>query len=1099
MSRFEEILSSTPLPFVGRQPELERLVTFWRETEEADGLRATVVVGEAGIGKSRLIGELIPRVEGHGGVVIHVRLYPEGRTSIGPLLQRAVASSRSARPLLRRTPEASLGSMIAALRRLTRLRPTLLIVEDTEHLAEESLGELVHLADALATDPLAILTLSRPVEHAGRQLLNRYRVDEIELGGLAGADHMELWQRLFGAPADPDVVDALRRAARGNPMAVRSALRGALRAGMLDGTIDGPWSMAAGGNIETVFRQSAEAVPLELTVYLSDAERCAAERLATLGEIFSRESAELVLRDHPSLLTGLISSGIIATTESWTSPLPGKESASGLLAFTHSLLHDYLARDARPDIPLLAEVIGHDLPLYSVTPVLLFGRGDAGELATLPLALLHAAITRLLSIGEALNRGADWRMAPIVWECADRLFKIAEDRWSATEHRALQCEILTHRIFAYQRGTYNEEYAAEVARFMELTEQVSTQTEAEQRISALLYAQDLQFRHTRSPGLEYWEMIDELLERFPELLRTQNYIHALQQEARLAGWSQNDRLFDLVEERLRKIEELDGMAPELVHLARTRVGLYLLPHFRSAADVAARLRLLEVIDRSEVRGWLNVLAQKVELFHRIGRFVEVGEQVDRVIELHHENGLPRMENRYRTLRQLARLARHGSVEEAERGIRGIFEASPVPISNEFRRFVVKTIPLVAALNGRLEWSGRLTAELASAGAGNPVRSRLARALSVEGLDGLAEWLAAPPPADEGLARLHRVASMLTGRPFEEEIVAADLRGASAAAPVTLEEAHDLRILAEILDRGRCSVALASLGLDGKKLVADMARLLLAWLFERALLPGLRSTLERFSPALGAKEEAAWHGRISTLAAADAATATTAPPVHISMLGTILITKAGEEPHRLRGSRLSTLLGLLVADRMLGRSLSPTEFRRLVFDAADPEYGRRMLNGAVWRLREILGHDLILTDGETPRLDTDRVEVDLLVADTHLVRAIAAVHDGTPMRAVPLLMAALDATRGEVPFPGLYDEFFEAARDDFESRLRHAVIDVAETLLREEDPLRAEEVLRRALETIPGDEDLSLLLQQALVALGRSAEARLVARRAAHAT
>jgi DNA-binding SARP family transcriptional activator len=209
-----------------------------------------------------------------------------------------------------------------------------------------------------------------------------------------------------------------------------------------------------------------------------------------------------------------------------------------------------------------------------------------------------------------------------------------------------------------------------------------------------------------------------------------------------------------------------------------------------------------------------------------------------------------------------------------------------------------------------------------------------------------------------------------------------------------------------------------------------------------------------------------------------------------MLGVIEIAHADAEPEPLRGVRIRTLLGLLVADQMVGRSLSPREFVQIAggSDEENPELARKKRNMAVVRLREAIGADAILTDEKTPRLNLARVEVDLLRADDLVKRALAAGREGALVRAQPLLIEALELTRGEVPFPTLYETFFEAAREDFEYRLRTAIIDIAQGALSEGDAGGAEEILRRGFEAMPDDEQVAELLQQALSLRGNRLEA-----------
>jgi DNA-binding SARP family transcriptional activator len=88
----------------------------------------------------------------------------------------------------------------------------------------------------------------------------------------------------------------------------------------------------------------------------------------------------------------------------------------------------------------------------------------------------------------------------------------------------------------------------------------------------------------------------------------------------------------------------------------------------------------------------------------------------------------------------------------------------------------------------------------------------------------------------------------------------------------------------------------------------------------------------------------------------------------------------------------------------------------------------------------------------------------------------------------MVVEALDIVKTEVPFPTLYDDFFEAMRGDFEYQMREAVIEVGQGLLREGDAASAEEALRRGFDAMPEDEEITELLCRALELQGRRAEA-----------
>lgn len=63
------------LPFVGRSHELERLTRAWKRA--AAGCRAAFVVGEPGIGKTRLLSELAEVVHAQGGTVLYGRCHED--------------------------------------------------------------------------------------------------------------------------------------------------------------------------------------------------------------------------------------------------------------------------------------------------------------------------------------------------------------------------------------------------------------------------------------------------------------------------------------------------------------------------------------------------------------------------------------------------------------------------------------------------------------------------------------------------------------------------------------------------------------------------------------------------------------------------------------------------------------------------------------------------------------------------------------------------------------------------------------------------------------------------------------------------------------
>ena len=136
-------------PLVGREDELARLRGALRAVRDAGRCRALTVVGEAGIGKTRLARELAA-AEGAGSTILVARCvaHGDGATFL-PLLaalrraepEHALAAEADAELIISRlaaladgAPAASLGESYWAIRRLlealARTQPALLIVDD---------------------------------------------------------------------------------------------------------------------------------------------------------------------------------------------------------------------------------------------------------------------------------------------------------------------------------------------------------------------------------------------------------------------------------------------------------------------------------------------------------------------------------------------------------------------------------------------------------------------------------------------------------------------------------------------------------------------------------------------------------------------------------------------------------------------------------------------------------------------------------------------------------------------------------------------------------------------------------------------------------
>jgi hypothetical protein len=255
------------------------------------------------------------------------------------------------------------------------------------------------------------------------------------------------------------------------------------------------------------------------------------------------------------------------------------------------------------------------------------------------------------------------------------------------------------------------------------------------------------------------------------------------------------------------------------------------------------------------------------------------------------------------------------------------------------------------------------------------------------------------------------------------------------------------------------------------------------------LPAFAAAMtERYSDYLDPKDIKKWNAKLAKLSKREASQEAD-EYIRLSMLGVIEFKHPDGEIERVRGARLRSVLGMMTANIMLSDPLSRNEF---CFVAAgekdDPDLARKTVNMAISSLRDDLGDDAIITTGETPALNLERVKVDLIEASDMLDDAARSVRRGSIMRAYPDVMKAMEMALGKVPFPTLYDNLFEALREDFDSRMRKVTLDLGRRLDTEGDHKSAVILLRKYVAAIPDDEEVSELLAQSLDSSGQKAEA-----------
>jgi class 3 adenylate cyclase len=300
--------------FVGRQGELEALATAFRAVRDERRSRTLIVLGEAGLGKTRLASEFVASLgEQAWALVGRCVSYGEGATylplaeivqqvaperpqaTIERLLegddQAAVVAERIAELSGQTEGTAPTGELFWAVRRLFEglaVHGPLVVVLEDLHWAEPTLLDLVeYLAAWPVGTPLLLVCLARPELRderpglsAAGEVLRLEPLEDSAIGLLVGA--------LGGAEVGAEARQRITSLAEGNPLFVEQLVA---------------FLEEAGPEALDSVPPSVEALLASRLDRLEPDERAVLERGAVVGREFARGAA--VHLTPPDELTGL--------------------------------------------------------------------------------------------------------------------------------------------------------------------------------------------------------------------------------------------------------------------------------------------------------------------------------------------------------------------------------------------------------------------------------------------------------------------------------------------------------------------------------------------------------------------------------------------------------------------------------------------------------------------------------------------------------------------------------------------------------------------------------------------------------------------------
>jgi len=363
----EELLARR---FVGREADLRWLHD--RRAAAAGRGGAVLLLGEAGMGKSRLAAQFAAEVRASGGVVLTGRAVQSGTAQpYRPLAEAFASAARdlsagggpaaavgaAVQRLAPSTPVpvgydvvAAAETVIAGLRAVTStVAPAVLSVDDA-HWADADTGDVLgYLCDNSAAHGALLVITARPdvtvSSPTAHRLVERRVVGVHELGPLSVSAVDDLVRSCLDHDVPDDVLRFVRRRAGGSPYAAEELVAGLVRSGALvrEGT---EWLLVA-HRLTTVAPTTVAASIRRRVEALAPQTRRILEVAALLGHTFDwRPVGAIVQLDVEAVLASLREaaySGLVSSDE------------GDVLSFRHALTRDeVLAGMLAPDRRALA-------------------------------------------------------------------------------------------------------------------------------------------------------------------------------------------------------------------------------------------------------------------------------------------------------------------------------------------------------------------------------------------------------------------------------------------------------------------------------------------------------------------------------------------------------------------------------------------------------------------------------------------------------------------------------------------------------------------------------------------------------------------------
>jgi DNA-binding CsgD family transcriptional regulator/tetratricopeptide (TPR) repeat protein len=451
---------------VGRADELAHLRELVAGLRGPGGSgRLVLVAGEPGVGKTRLVREVVAGAEEAGVTVLVGRAVPDGepyRPLVealgGALRERPLPDEEALRPYLpvlaavlpdagtaagRVDPRGGAVLGEAVLRLVSALSGpagAVLVLEDLHWVDPDTLTVLTYLAHAADTAPLLVVATAREEPALPRPLLDLVTATAatvLPLGRLDPADVRAVVEACLAGRPPEEVVAFVRDNADGLPLLIEELLTGLGSVGALSpaGRLTGPLTPAVPRTFAATVRSRVDA--------LAEDARAVVQAAAVLGRRFEWS----VLPELTGLPPAAVLAGLRAAVRSGLVEVGDGEEFRFRHALTRdAVLDDLLPPERRTLASAAAGIVElRDPEAYALAAGLRADAGDDERAAQLSVAAGREAARRgaLHSADLLLTRAADLASAPELREEAEReLLRVLAGKGDAERALALGGRLL---------------------------------------------------------------------------------------------------------------------------------------------------------------------------------------------------------------------------------------------------------------------------------------------------------------------------------------------------------------------------------------------------------------------------------------------------------------------------------------------------------------------------------------------------------------------------------------------------------------------------------------------------------------------------------